>query len=261
MILDILAQLDPYLVGGVLMAVLTLDNTLLTGLVVPADASIIVAGTALTSPAEIALVAAAGTLGCCLGSSGGWLLGHRYGSRVRHSRAGRWVGEHRWARAERIATGDGGGPALAAAHFLPVVNSLIPILAGTLGMPYRSFIRWALAGGAVWVTTYLTLGSLAAEFMRENQHLTVPLAACAALLVAGLAVIGRRARVARTARAASVASGAPDAAGGSGTPGESADRGEPGTGGAPGGPGGSGSVGISGPGGSPAPESASRRPR
>ncbi|GIH90719.1 hypothetical protein Psi01_13490 [Planobispora siamensis] len=239
MILDILGQLDPVLVGGVLMAVLALDNTLLTGLVIPADASIIVAGAALTSPAEIALVAAAGTAGCFLGASGGWLLGRRYGSRVRHSRAGRWIGEHRWARAERIATGDGGGPALAAAHFLPVVNALTPILAGTLGMPYRSFIRWALAGGAVWVTTYLTLGSLAADFMRDNQHLTVPLAACAALLAVGLAVITRRTRASRNARAASGSSG------GSGEPG----------------PAGSGAAGISGPGGSPGQESASRPPR
>jgi membrane-associated protein len=221
MLLDMLGQLDPYLVGAVLLAVLALDNTLLTGLVVPADASIIVAGTALSGPGEIALVAAAGTIGCYLGASGGWLLGRRYGSRVRHSRAGRWAGEHRWARAERIATGAGGGPALAASYFLPVVNSLTPILAGALGMPYRYFIRWALVGGAVWVTVYLTLGSLAGEFMRENEHLTVPLAACAALLAAGLAVVSRRTRASRS----------------------------------------TGSAGVSSPGGSPEPESASRPPR
>ncbi|GAA3440685.1 DedA family protein [Planomonospora venezuelensis] len=233
MLLDILGQLDPYLVAAVLAAVLTLDNTLLTGLVVPADASIILAGTALSGPGEIALVAAAGTLGCLLGASGGWLLGRRYGMRVRRSRAGRWVGEHRWARAERIATGAGGGPALAAAHFLPVVNSLTPILAGALGMPYRYFIRWALAGGAAWVTVYLTLGSLAGGFMRENAHLTVPLAACAALLAVGLAVISRRTRAAR-------------AAGGSAPSGAAGAAPE---------------AGISAPGGSPEPESASRPPR
>ncbi|MBG0830831.1 VTT domain-containing protein [Planomonospora sp. ID67723] len=213
-----LGQLDPYLVGAVLMAVLALDNTLLTGLVVPADASIILAGTALGGPGEIALVTAAGAFGCYLGASGGWLLGRRYGMRVRHSRAGRWMGEHRWARAERIANGSGGGPALAAAYFLPVVNALTPILAGALGMPYRYFIRWALAGGTVWVATYLTLGSLAGEFMRENEHLTVPLAACAALLAAGLAVISRRTRAARTAGAAETAPAETGVSGPGGSP-------------------------------------------
>ncbi|WP_433240606.1 DedA family protein [Streptosporangium sp. CA-135522] len=195
-----LGQLDPYLVGAVLLAVLALDGSLLIGAVLPGDAAIVVAGTALTGPAEIAVAAVAGMAGCYLGATGGWLIGRRYGSRVRHSRVGRWIGEHRWARAERLATGTGSGPALAAAYFLPVVNSLTPILAGTLGMPYARFIRWALAGSAAWVTTYLVLGSLAGEFVRENEHLTVPIAGCVAILVAGLAVIGRRARASRTAR-------------------------------------------------------------
>ncbi|MBB4935938.1 membrane-associated protein [Streptosporangium album] len=194
-----LGQLDPYLVGAVLLAVLALDGSLLIGTVLPGDAAIVVAGTTLTGAAEIAVAAVAGVIGCYLGATGGWLIGRRYGSRVRHSRAGRWVGEHRWARAERLATGTDGGPALAAASFLPVVNSLTPVLAGTFGMPYVRFIRWTLAGSVTWVTTYLVLGSVAGEFARQNQHLMVPVAGCLALLAAGLVVIGRRARASRTA--------------------------------------------------------------
>ena len=139
----------------------------------------------------------AGLIGCYLGATGGWLIGRRYGSRVRHSRAGRWIGEHRWARAERLATGEGSGPALAAACFLPVVNALTPVLAGTLGMSYGRFIRWALAGSTVWVSAYLVLGSFAGEFVRNNEHLMVPVAGCVAVLVAGLIVINRRARANR----------------------------------------------------------------
>jgi membrane-associated protein len=197
MLLDTLGQLDPYLVSAVLLAVLALDNSLLIGAVLPANATILVAGATLTGPFEIALAAVAGVVGCYLGATGGWLIGRRYGSRIRHSRAGRWIGEHRWARAERLATGTGSGPALAAAYFLPVVNSLTPILAGTLGMSYNSFIRWALAGSAVWVSAYLVLGSAAGEFVRHNEHLTVPVAGCVAVVIAGLVVISRRARASR----------------------------------------------------------------
>ncbi|MEV4246594.1 VTT domain-containing protein [Streptosporangium canum] len=200
MLLDMLGQLDPYLVGAALLAVLALDGSLLIGTVLPGDAAIVVAGTALTGPAEIAVAAVAGVIGCYLGATGGWLIGRRYGSRVRHSRAGKWIGEHRWARAERMATGEGGGPALAASYFLPVVNALTPVLAGTLGVPYTRFIRWALAGSMAWVSTYLVLGSLAGEFVRQNEHLMVPVAGCVALLAAGLAVISRRARADRRAR-------------------------------------------------------------
>ncbi|WP_271221304.1 DedA family protein [Streptosporangium carneum] len=186
--------MDPHLVGAVLLALLALDGSLLIGVVVPGDAAIVVAGSALTGPAEIAVAAVAGVIGCFLGATGGWLIGRRYGARVRHSRAGRWIGERRWARAERIATSESGGPALAAAYFLPVVNALTPILAGSLGMPYGRFIRWAVTGSVAWVTTYLVLGSLAGGFVRDNQHLMVPIAACAAILVAGLVVIVRRTR-------------------------------------------------------------------
>ncbi|MEU7455280.1 DedA family protein [Streptosporangium roseum] len=200
MLLDMLGQLDPYLVGAVLLAVLALDGSLLIGAVLPGDAAIVVAGTALTGPAEIAVAAVAGVIGCYLGATGGWMIGRRYGSRVRHSRAGRWIGEHRWARAERMATGEGGGPALAASYFLPVVNALTPVLAGTLGVPYSRFIRWALAGSVAWVSTYLVLGSLAGEFVRQNEHLMVPVAGCVAILAAGLAVISRRARADRRAQ-------------------------------------------------------------
>jgi membrane-associated protein len=78
-----------------------------------------------------------------------------------------------------------------------VVNALTPVLAGTLGMSYGRFIRWALAGSAVWVSAYLVLGSVAGEFVRNNEHLMVPVAGCVAVLVAGLIVISRRARANR----------------------------------------------------------------
>ncbi|MEV7006273.1 VTT domain-containing protein [Streptosporangium sp. NPDC051022] len=229
MLLDTLGQLDPLLVGAALLALLTLDGSLLIGAVLPGDAAIIVAGTALTGPAEIAVAAAAGVIGCFLGATGGWLIGRRYGPRVRHSRAGRWIGEHRWARAERITTGEGGGPALAAAYFLPMVNALTPVLAGSLGMPYGRFIRWAVAGGAAWVTTYLVLGSLAGEFMRDNQHLMVPITGCAAVLAAGLIVIARRTRAGRAAATATATAtaeiGGPD---GAATPAKAGHPGETG---------------------------------
>lgn len=223
MLLDTLGQLDPFLVGMALLALLALDGSLLVGTVVPGDAAIFVAGSALTGPAEIAVAALAGVVGCFLGSTGGWLLGRRYGSRVRHSRAGRWIGERRWNRAERIATSEGGGPALAASYFLPLVNGLTPVLAGSLGVPYGRFIRWAVPGSALWVTTYLTLGSVAGTFAREHQHLLVPISACAAVLAVGLFVIVRRSRAARAA--GSPAAEATEISGPAGSPGpESAAR-------------------------------------
>ncbi|MGJ6963086.1 DedA family protein [Streptosporangium sp. G11] len=194
MLLDMLQSSSPYLVGSILLAVLAIAGSLIPGV-----AALLVAGAALAGPWEIAAVAVAGCAGYALYATGGWLVGRRYGSRLRLSGAGRRIGERRWSRAEQLATGAGNGPALAAACFLPVVGSLTPVVAGSLSMPYTRFIRWALAGAALWVGVYLSLGALAGEALRENQHLLVPIFACVAVVVAGLVVINRRARPPREA--------------------------------------------------------------
>ncbi|MEU4405273.1 VTT domain-containing protein [Streptosporangium sp. NPDC023963] len=191
MLLDMLQSSSPYLVGSVLLAVLAFAGSL-----IPAVAAILAAGATLADPRGVAVVALAGCAGCVLYATGGWLVGRRYGSRLRHGGAGRRIGERRWSRAERLATatGAGSGPALAAAFFLPVVGSLTPIAAGASSVPYPRLIRWALAGGAAWVSVYLSLGALAGEALRQNQHLLVPILTCVAVVVAGLLVINHRAR-------------------------------------------------------------------
>lgn len=238
MLLDMLQSSSPYLVGSILLAMLAL-----AGALIPGVAAILVAGAALTGPWEIAAVAVAGCAGCALYATGGWLVGRRYGSRLRLSGAGRRIGERRWSRAEQLATGAGSGPALAAARFLPVVGSLTSIVAGTLGVPYARFIRWTLAGSAVWVTAYLSLGALAGEAMRQNRHLLVPILACVAVVAAGLLVINHRARPPRKAAGTG---GAPDPGNALG-PGSSGDA--PGSGNALGPGGASGSGDTLGPGG------------
>jgi|GEM_PF-4441691 len=208
MLLDMLQSSSPYLVGSILLAAVALAGSLIPGV-----AAILVAGAALAGPWEIAAVAVAGCAGYALYATGGWLLGRRYGSRLRLSGAGRRIGERRWSRAERSARGEGNGLALAAAPFLPVVGSLTPIVAGTLSVPYGRFIRWTLAGGAAWVTVYLWLGALASEALRQNRHLLVPILGCVAVVVAGLVVINYRARRSREMTGTGDAGGSSQAAG------------------------------------------------
>lgn len=190
MLLDMLQSSSPYLVGSILLAVLAFAGSLIPGV-----AAVLVAGASLADPWSVAVVALAGCAGCVLYATGGWLVGRRYGSRLRRGGAGRRIGERRWSRAERLATatGAGSGPALAAAFFLPVVGPLTPIAAGARSVPYTRLVRWALAGGAAWVTVYLWLGSLAGEALRQNRHLLVPILVCVAVVVAGLLVINHRA--------------------------------------------------------------------
>ncbi|GAA4574328.1 DedA family protein [Planotetraspora kaengkrachanensis] len=194
--LDVLRDQSLLIVCAALFGFLVLDGMLLIGLVIPADALIILAGTAAGGPAEVAAVIASGSAGCVTGASVGHLLGRRYGSRLVHGRWGSRIGDERWQRARHVLGRS--GPALALSYFLPVMDSLIPVLAGTLGMPYRRFVAWVLVGGTAWVATDAIVGHAAAEI--GNVWLT---AAVAALLIgASAAVRMGRSRRAEEAEAA-----------------------------------------------------------
>lgn len=82
---------------------------------------------------------------------------------------------------------------VALAYFLPVVHALTPILAGAFGVPYRHFIRWAMAGGTAWVALYLVLGSVAGSAAREHQELVVPIMAAVFVVVVGVVLVMERA--------------------------------------------------------------------
>ncbi|GII58289.1 hypothetical protein Pth03_66780 [Planotetraspora thailandica] len=183
--LDILRDQSLPFVCAALFALLLLDGMMLIGLVIPADPLIVLAGTTADTPAEAAVVLASGLAGCLAGASAGHLLGSRYGSRLRHGRLGARVGEHRWEQATAVLRRS--GPALALSYFLPVMDSLTPVLAGTFGMPYRRYIFWVVLGGAAWVSTYTIAGFLAADF--GDVYLV---AVVALVLIAGSSVVRRR---------------------------------------------------------------------
>ncbi|WP_343947833.1 DedA family protein, partial [Nonomuraea longicatena] len=174
-VLDGLASQGLGLLWPVMLVFLTLDASVGVGLFVPGDGLLLVAGTTADSVPEALALIAAGVLACFAGASGGHLLGRRYGPRLRHGRLGRRIGEERWAKAEALFQRSGW--ALALAYFLPVVHALTPALAGAVGVPYRRFMPWAVAGATAWVGTYVTLGAVAGEVVRTHAELLLPVAA------------------------------------------------------------------------------------
>ena len=184
-LLEALVGLQPavlYLLTGL---VVTLETSLLIGLVLPGDSVVLLAGTTVTGPSRFAALVAVSTLGSLLGESIGYLIGSRYGQRVRASRAGRRLGEDTWARAESFLSGRG-GRAVAAARFVAVVHAVVPVVAGSVGMPYRRFVGWSALGAAAWSATYVGIGALAGASWRQYGE-RLPMAALAVLALAALA--------------------------------------------------------------------------
>ncbi|MEV2272655.1 DedA family protein [Nonomuraea africana] len=142
------------------------ETSLFVGLFVPGDAVVLLAGSAADSPARFALLVVATTAGCLAGETLGYLLGRRFGPSIRSSRVGRRIGAGKWLRAEDFLRRRG-GPAIFGSRFVTVIHALVPVVAGTVAMPYRRFIGWAAPAAVLWSCLYVGAGSALGASYRE----------------------------------------------------------------------------------------------
>ncbi|MEV6693011.1 VTT domain-containing protein [Micromonospora sp. NPDC051196] len=195
---DALAQvgeLPVALLMAVLGVVMLFDAVPLFGVLVPGDVAVLAAVAVGTPGTGLATFVAVVT-GCLAGWSLTFLVGRRWGERLRHSRFGAWVGEHRWAAAERILRRDGGRLVLIA-PFLPVFNALLPLAAGGLRMSYPRFLGFAALGAGAWAGLYLAVGTASRSLAGLLPGGTNPLlfTMVGGLLLAALVLLGTRRRL------------------------------------------------------------------
>lgn len=165
-LLDVVQNVDPVLRTIIAGIAVMLETSVLVGLVVPGDTMVIVAGTAVASPVEGVVLAAAIVVGALLGESLGFWLGRYFGPRIRASRIGQKLGERNWERADRYLRRRG-GPAIFLSRFLPVLHSLVPLTVGMSGYSYRRFLAWTTPACVVWASLYVTVAASAAGTYRE----------------------------------------------------------------------------------------------
>lgn len=165
-LLDVVQNVDPVLRTIIAGIAVMLETSVLVGLIVPGDTMVIVAGTAVASPLEGVVLAAAIVVGALLGESFGFWLGRFFGPRIRASRLGQRLGERNWQRADRYLRRRG-GPAIFLSRFLPVLHSLVPLTVGMSGYSYRRFLAWTAPACVVWAGLYVTVAAGAAGTYRE----------------------------------------------------------------------------------------------
>jgi membrane-associated protein len=189
-----------YAVVGVM---LMLETTVLVGLITPGEVVLLAAATTVGTPGEFAALAAVAAGASVVGQSGGYLLGRKFGGRIRVSWAGRKIGEPNWLRAEAVLRG-GTGRALVGSRFLAVAHSLVPVLAGTLRMPIRRFARYTAIGAVLWGIVYVGLGSAASAAVQHSAHLIGPTATGVAVAVVATVLVVRAVRKHRRPAASEV---------------------------------------------------------
>jgi membrane-associated protein len=159
---DVHPALRTFLAGfGIL-----LETSILIGLLIPGDTIVVVASTAIDSPAQYIAMILTVIAGALCGESIGFALGRFFGPRIRASRLGRWIGERNWSRAQNYLDRRGGF-AVFISRFLPVLHSLIPVTVGMSTMSYRRFIAWTAPACVIWTTAYVSVGTFAAGSFRD----------------------------------------------------------------------------------------------
>ena len=136
------------------------ETSLFIGLIIPGDTVVLVASTGVVDILDFFFLLGSVLLGSLLGETLGFFLGRFFGPRIRNSKLGKRLGEKNWELADRFVERRG-GIAVAISRFLPVLHSLVPVVAGMTTMRYRVFISWTVAACAVWASAYVSVGYLA----------------------------------------------------------------------------------------------------
>ncbi|QCB44168.1 DedA family protein [Sphingomonas sp. PAMC26645] len=201
--------------AGPVMGVLAFCESLaVVGLFIPATALMMAVGgmiaTGLLSPWPIVSCA---IIGAVLGDWLSFVIGRSIGP----SALRRWpLNRHRHAAARaRLFFRRYGMASILFGRFLGPIRATVPLVAGLIGMPLRSFQIANITSALIWVPALLAPGFLAAQSLGgrgaiTNTHVLLFGAAIAVMTVAG-GIIGARAigsdagrrdrrRIARTAR-------------------------------------------------------------
>lgn len=177
------------------------ECALFLDLVVPGETGMVIAGAAASrADVPLATMIAAAAAGAIVGDSVGYYIGRRWGLAVVH----KWAPIRRRvepgvARAE-VFFDRHGGAAVFLGRFVGVVRGVVPVVAGTAGMPYRRFLPWNVLASLVWTSAVISAGYLI------GRHIET-LVSRASLVVTGIIVIAvatwwviaRRRRARRTA--------------------------------------------------------------
>jgi membrane-associated protein len=172
------------LVGGLAFG----EAAVFLGFVLPGETAVIIGGVlayrhSVSLTAMIALVIVA----AISGDSVGYEVGRRYGDRllklkivVRHQKA-----IDSGIRRLRSL----GGRAVFLSRFTAFLRAVTPGLAGTIGLPYRTFLVWNAVGGIIWGAGYTLLGYFAGASYKTIENYAGKLSdvVLAAVVIAAIA--------------------------------------------------------------------------
>lgn len=162
--------------------VLFAETGLLVGFFLPGDSLLFTAGLLCTTAAgstvhlSLATVLPAAVAGALLGAQTGYLIGVKAGPALlqRPDRPRLQDAVH---RADRALHRYGPGKAIVLARFIPLVRTVLNPLAGTIGIPVRTFTGWQVLGGLAWTVGVTLAGYLLGASVPSIDKYLLPIIA------------------------------------------------------------------------------------
>ncbi|WP_052422855.1 DedA family protein [Nonomuraea candida] len=183
------------LVGAVAALMAFAESGLGVGSVLPGETGVLLLGATVTGPVRFAAMLLLVALGVTGGDHVGYVLGRRYGDRMRRLKVVRRLGVHHWDRA-RAALQRHGATAVFVTRLIPIVRTLTPAAAGAAQVTYRRFLIASLAGSLLWSGVYVSLGALAgasaAQLERTLGRASWLVLGGVVVVVAGVGLLRRR---------------------------------------------------------------------
>lgn len=183
--------------------ILFAETGLLIGFFLPGDSLLFVAGlfTGGDNPVfplwQLLLVA---TIFAVIGDQTGYQIGRWAGPPILRSRAAQIIGEERINKARTFF--ETRGPlAVIIARFVPIIRTIVPVLAGISEMERRRFIPYNIIGGIAWACLIPIAGHFLGniDIIREHVDLIIILLIAISVIPLGLEWLRSR-RVAAQAK-------------------------------------------------------------
>lgn len=164
-----------------------MESGLGLGAIVPGEVAISGLATRLDGIVPLIVLGAFVAVGATAADHLGLFIGRTGGSRMRESRLIRRVGIDRWDRASGLIKRHGFWAVLAS-RLLPVVRTVMPVVAGAAEIRYRAFLAASLIGAIAWSAVWVGAGAgLAATGILDDPWLIG-----GAVLIVLIAVVARK---------------------------------------------------------------------
>lgn len=143
---------------AIVLGIVFAESAVLLDFFVPGEVGLVVAGAAAAqNGTPLPGVIAAAALGAIAGDSVGWVIGRRFGTDLaERSRFARWLGPG--LKRARTHFDRRGGATVAVARFVGALRAVVPVVAGSAGLPYRRFVLWAFPAAVAWSAAMASVG-------------------------------------------------------------------------------------------------------